>query len=336
MKAGRMAVLAGAGLLVVLGLDPVEAEDPPRVLSVWSLPEVAAGLSTLPNAIAVDSTGSVYVVEMGTGRILKFDATGRVLDRWGAPPGADDALRKPFGIAVGPDDSVYVTELGGDRVRRFDSGGESAGRWGRSGAGRGEFREPRGIAVDGEGTVYVVDGLNRRVQTFSPGGDPRDAWDGEGEGGARFEAPLGISLDGSMVAVTDVGAARVRIFTPDGKPLAGWGYQPPLAPHRFWPHAVAVHDGGRVSVCDPVAHEVYTFSPRGDLLCRWSGIEDPRGNSRLHLAPRDVELTPSAVSPSPGVPPRSDLSVPLALARRGAGTLDLLDRDPAQVRRYRW
>jgi tripartite motif-containing protein 71 len=337
MSAGRVALLAGVGFSLFLALgSPARAGDPPHLLAAWPLPPVPAGVSSLPNGLAVDSTGATYVLEMGTGRILKFDSSGGLLDRWGAPPGDDDALRKPFGIAVGPDDSVYVTEMGRDRIRHFDPRGVEEPGWGGPGTGPGRFREPRGIAVGRDGTVYVVDGLNRRVQTFSANGARRGEWNGEGGRGARFDAPVAIALDDRRVAVTDVGASRVRIFTADGEPLVDWGYEPPLSPHRFWPHAVALHDGGWVSVADPAAHEVYTFSLRGDLLARWSGIEGPRGEARLRLAPRDTELNPSGGPISTGAPPQSDLSVPVALVPRGGGALDLLDRDPPQVRRYRW
>lgn len=133
-------------------------EPPPQRVLEWGLASRAGGVPTDPSGLAVDSTGSVYVVELGANRIQKFSSSGRLIDRWGVSPPDPDAFMNPFGIAVGPDDSVYVTEVGRDAVRRLDSRGRELDRWGSTGDGPGEFRDPLGIAVDRAGNVYVVDG----------------------------------------------------------------------------------------------------------------------------------------------------------------------------------
>jgi DNA-binding beta-propeller fold protein YncE len=272
----------------------------------------------------------VYVVELGTQRVLKFDPWGRLVARWGAPDGDPSAFRNPFGIATGPDDSVYVTELGMDRVRRFDAHGRETGRFGKSGSAPGEFLDPRGISVDPRGRVYVVDGLNRRVQRFSRDGDFQRAWDGAP--GERLSGPVGIAVDHDTVVIADAAAGRIRTFTPDGAPRSGWSMEHPLAAYPFWPHAVCLTADGRVIAVDPFAGAVYTFSPEGDLLEIWPSKAGEGGESGTAFRTLSRESPPGA-PPAPSLSGQS-LHTPIALARRPGG-VDLLDRGLGQVRRYR-
>lgn len=139
---------------------------------------------TVPYGIAVDSTGTLSVVDHGNHTIRRVTSAG------------------------------VVTTLAG-------SGG-SAGSADGSGA-TARFNYPSGVAVDRDGTIYVADTDNQTIRAITAsgevttiGGAANRAGTTDGVGTtARFFNPKGIatSLDGKLY-VADLGSRSVRLGTP--------------------------------------------------------------------------------------------------------------------------
>jgi hypothetical protein len=115
--------------------------------------------SELPTALAVDSSGKVYVVNGGGTTTAKgtteiYDSTGTHLGQLTNGPARSVAV-DPF------DDHVYVDEE--DDIREFDSAGEPVGLP----IGAGRFSESFGVAVD-EGTLQVTNPGGDNVVSFGP------------------------------------------------------------------------------------------------------------------------------------------------------------------------
>ena len=133
-----------------------------------------------PNGIAVDeSSGDVYVADIGTNTVSKFDANGNPVDFTcgaqcsayvtgneitGTPTGSfafPDAPGTPAAIAV--DDStspsdpsrgdLYVMDAGHDVIDKFNAGGEYLGQL--TGPTPKKFVSVAGLAVDANGYVWV-------------------------------------------------------------------------------------------------------------------------------------------------------------------------------------
>jgi tripartite motif-containing protein 71 len=121
--------------------------------------------------IAVASDGTVYVVDLGNYRVLRFDPAGKLLGVWGSRGSAPGEFIAPGGIAIGADGTVFVADSANDRIQFFTAVGEYLGEWGKAGKGAGEFEQPEGVAVAPDGTVYVSDLSNHRVQYFKPAED---------------------------------------------------------------------------------------------------------------------------------------------------------------------
>ena len=116
--------------------------------------------------IAVTTSGTVYVVDLGNYRVLRFDPAGELLGVWGSRGSAPGEFISPGGIAIGADGTVFVADSGNDRIQFFTAEGEYLGEWGRAGKGPGEFVQPEGVAVGPDGTVYVTDIGNYKIQYF--------------------------------------------------------------------------------------------------------------------------------------------------------------------------
>jgi len=138
----------------------------------------------LPEALAVDAAGNVYVADNGNDLIRKITPAGQVSTFAGSgQPGKSDgaggaaSFNSPFGIAVDAAGNVYVADSGNNLIRMITPGGVvttiagSGSKGAKDGAGRAaSFNTPSGIAVDKSGNIYVADENNNLIRKISPGG----------------------------------------------------------------------------------------------------------------------------------------------------------------------
>ena len=154
-----------------------------------------------PGQVALNQTsGDVYVVDVGNYRVERFDPDGAFLSQFGSlgsGPGEFDFAGNPSGIAVDDSDgSVYVLDIANNRVQKFTASGAFIDAFGEAGSGDGQFNFPAGIAVDpSTGDVYVADTGNNRVQKFDSAGNYVDQFGAEGSGDGQFSGPARLTVD---------------------------------------------------------------------------------------------------------------------------------------------
>lgn len=73
----------------------------------------------IPDAVAIDSSGNVYVAEWGNNRIQKFTADGTFITKWGSHGTANGQFNDPTGIAVDSSGNVYVADYDNYRIQVF-------------------------------------------------------------------------------------------------------------------------------------------------------------------------------------------------------------------------
>jgi DNA-binding beta-propeller fold protein YncE len=258
-------------------------------LAMWGTGGLAVGQFNIPDGVAVDSAGNVYVADRLNNRIQKFTAGGRFLDAWGGPPGA--AIRQfnaPYGVAVDGLGHVYVADTQNNRVQKLSSTGRFLATWGHNGGdgtpgiGNGEFTDPRGIAVDDAGDVYVADHGNNRIQKLSPTGRFLARWGANGGDGTpgsadgEFRIPRGIAIDhAGHVYVADKGNNRIQELSRTGRFMRRWGANggdgsPGAGDGQFnLPYNIAIDGAGDLYVTDVLNHRVQKFSPTGRFLAKY-------------------------------------------------------------------
>jgi tripartite motif-containing protein 71 len=70
--------------------------------------------------IAIDSSGSVYVVDSGNNRIQKFDSNGKFITKWGSYGVGDGKYRFADSIAVDTlGKNVYVSDSDNRNIKIF-------------------------------------------------------------------------------------------------------------------------------------------------------------------------------------------------------------------------
>jgi len=140
---------------------------------------------SLPEGIAFDSNGNLYIADTGNGAIREVSAsTGRITTVAGIPGSQGfngdgiataSKLNSPWTVTVGPDNSLYIADTYNNRIRRV-SGGEistvagtgAEGFGGDNGAaGSAVLNLPIGVTFDPAGNLYIADSGNDRVRKVS-------------------------------------------------------------------------------------------------------------------------------------------------------------------------
>ncbi|MFA5909592.1 MAG: NHL repeat-containing protein [Vicinamibacterales bacterium] len=134
---------------------------------------------TVPYGIAVDTAGTVFVVDHGNHTIRRVTAEGVVSTLAGTAgsagsadgTGAASRFRYPSGVAVDREGNVFVADTDNHLIRQVTPSGEvtTVGGSGSPGSTDGvgtaaRFFNPKGVAADAAGRIYVADRSNHTVR----------------------------------------------------------------------------------------------------------------------------------------------------------------------------
>jgi len=212
-------------------------------VTIFGGPATATELS-LPQGIAVDGSGNVYIAEgrfickvNTSGIISKFAGGASGFFSGDGGPATAAGLWVPTGVAVDESGNVYIADYYNIRVRKVNTSGiinTIAGNGGTGYSGDGgpatsaalggpggyPVDGPYGIAVDGSGNVYIADHGDNRIRKVNTSGIISTiAGNGiggySGDGGPATTAELnnvtGVAVDGALnLYVSDNGNNRIR------------------------------------------------------------------------------------------------------------------------------
>jgi hypothetical protein len=280
----------------------------------------------VPQGVAVDQGGNVYVADAGNHTIRKINPDGVVITLAGNAgqggsadgAGADARFAYPTGVAVDSAGDVYVADSGNFTIRKVTASGvvtTLAGCAGIDGSADGIGVEARfgqhqlGVAVDGAGTIYVADAGNHTIRKVTAAGAvttlagtagmPGTA-DGTGAA-ARFEWPNGVTVDSAgNVYVADGFTIRKitaagRVTTLAGAREYGSADGTGGAARFFVSTGVAVDGTGNVYVADSENHAIRKVTAEGVVTtlaghASAEGNADGTGAEARFLFPGDVAV----------------------------------------------
>jgi len=137
---------------------------------------IASGFN-LPQGVATDAAGNVYVADQFNAVVDKIPAGG------GSPVAVGSGFMRPSGVAVDGGGNVYVADTYNSAVYKVPAGGGSPITIGSG------FNGPSGVAVDQYGNVFVADTYNNAVKKIpAAGGGPVTI-------GSGFSAPTNVAVD---------------------------------------------------------------------------------------------------------------------------------------------
>jgi len=163
-----------------------------------------------PRRIAIGPDDSIYVVDSGRNRIVKFSNDGQVLTTWGSEGSGDGQFSGVSSVAVDPTTNrVYIADPLNRRIQVSDSSGKFVTKWPVP-----EWGQPLGfedLAIDPEkGRVYgssahmniilVFDLQGNRIGTLTP--KPPD----------KLEGPSALVLSNRKLYVLNMAGNRVSVI----------------------------------------------------------------------------------------------------------------------------
>ena len=175
--------------------------------------------------VALDSEGSLYVVDWALYRVMKYGVSVAEIVVGGNGQGANlNQLNNPIGLFLDQNRVLYVVDRSNHWVTKWEPGAKEgitvAGGNGR-GAGLNQLDSPTGVFVDTFGTVYVSDRLNHRIMRWpksATSGTIIAGGNGAGEGAHQLNGGFDLTFDrhGNLY-VSDDGNFRVQTFMCKGK-----------------------------------------------------------------------------------------------------------------------
>jgi hypothetical protein len=269
---------------------------------------------SLPQGVAVDGAGNVFVADTGNNDIREITSAGAVTTIAGSKGSAGSAngtgytarFNLPTGVAVDNTGNVYVADYDNDLIRQITSLGEVntiAGlatiTGGTDGVGsNARFNFPIGVAVDGEGNLYVADRYNDTIRKITPpevvstiAGLATKYGKADGtNSAARFSDPGGVAVDAyGNVYVADSGNNAIRKITLASTNwvtttiVGGYGKADGTnsAAKFSFPEGVAVDGEGNLYVADANNATIRKITPVGTnwVVTTIAGVAGVNGSS---------------------------------------------------------
>jgi tripartite motif-containing protein 71 len=156
----------------------------------------------VPEGIAVDSKGNIFVADRGNKRVQEFNSE----DAWVRNISLPEEKEGPFYLTLDSSGDLWVAYSWDNKIGEFSNEGKLIQTWGTAGSEPGELLDPYGVAVGPEGNIWVSEYGNNRVQVFTPTGEYVYGFGSQGSGPGQFnESPHGLAFFGANVYVLDSG-----------------------------------------------------------------------------------------------------------------------------------
>ena len=254
----------------------------------WGSSGTADGQFSTPRGIATDSAGNVYVADVGSTSVQKFDSSGTFLLRIGINGDVPGGFVEASGVAVDSAGNIYTSDYFTSRIQKFDPSGTLTLNFGGTGSGDGKFLNASGVALDSSGNIYASDANNHRIQKFNSAGGFITKWGSSGGGDGQFNSPQGLAIDSSNnVYVADTGNNRIQKFSSTGVFITKWGTLGSGNGQFTSPYGVNADSLGNVFVADTGNNRVQTFSASGTFIEAFgsAGTGDGQFSGPQDLAP---------------------------------------------------
>jgi sugar lactone lactonase YvrE len=258
----------------------------------------------LPQAVAVDAAGNIYVADWFNNVVRQIRTNGNIVTfagngtkgYSGDGAGASGAqLSYPTALAFDKTGNLYIADSGNDVIRmvtldgniRTIAGNSTVGYSGDGGGAiSAQLYNPSGVVVDAAGDVIIADTGNQvlrevvastgNIETIGGNHYPGYSGDGGNIFYAQFNYPQGLAMDAAgNLYIADFGNSVIRKVTPYGaiSTLAGNGTPgysgnggPAASSQLAYPQALAVDAQGDLYMADTGNQMIREITVSGTIV----------------------------------------------------------------------
>ncbi len=286
LKAASKTIAVGAGFastgLVFQTGCTQSSQSTPQVPSlVIGQRGLSDGRFQKPRAIAIDSKDMIYVVDK-TGRIQKFDDTGKFILGWRTPAIESG---KPTGLSIDEDGSIMVADTHYYRFLFYTPEGELLEErtiGGVNGPDPGQFAFVTDIARTPKGEYYCGEyGEYDRIHKYSKDGKYIDRMGEHGIGPLQFSRPQSIVVDQEgLLWIADACNHRIQVIDwRKEKPLLVTilGKQGTSLGEFQLPYGMILARDGSIVVSEFGNHRVQRLDRKGKPIASWGAAGSREG-----------------------------------------------------------
>jgi sugar lactone lactonase YvrE len=215
-----------------------------------------------PIAIAVDSSGDIFVSNNGVHTVEVLSPGGKPKTVIGKPGDKPGETLFPYGVGFLPNGNLAIAETGNYRIQEFTKSGKYIRTILHQKNGLG-ISKPGPVLVDSKGRIYISDLSGSQVVVVDQAGTLLRRI-------KQVSYPHGIAIDEERdrLYITDSGEVSVKVFTLEGKsdkPLKT--IDRALPESRFsMVRGLAVDRLGRLYVADTITSVIRVFDKNGEYL----------------------------------------------------------------------
>ena len=259
-----MTAITGSGEIVVSGACKISfiSRDGEKTRSCIDTTSVRSGIRRYklePTGVAVDEDGNIYVTDVESNRLSKFNSDGKLVKMVGGKGDRTGQFDDPQGIALSKNNKLFVCDSYNHRIQVFDTNLKFISCFGKEGSGEGQFREPIDLTFDPAGDVYVTDWSNDPVQVFSQNGTFLRTFGRPGSRPGELANPCGLHVDHDYVYVVESGNHRVSVFYTSGEFITSFGRRGSREGELSHPRGIAIDQDGFLYVCDTWNNRIQVF-----------------------------------------------------------------------------
>jgi sugar lactone lactonase YvrE len=272
-----------------------------------------AAMLALPQTVAVDGAGNLFIADNDNARIRKVDAATHTISTVAGTgtggfsgdggPASAAVVSFSTSVTLDPSGNLYVTDTGNLRIRRIDRTTNvintvAGGPGDNVPATAAVLLGPRDVALDAAGNVYIADQANHRIRRVDAATRVLTTVAGTGTGGfsgdggpataAKLYSPFGVAIDArNNIYIADDDNYRVRrvdgltgtITTLAGNGTNGFSGDggPATLASLGEVSAVAVDASGNVYIADPGNARIRKVDPAG-VITTFAGGGNTQGD----------------------------------------------------------
>lgn len=264
--AGRSRLFAARPVGNTIAWSDLTAATPVfATLGAYGTSPAASGFSA-PVAVAVDSSGNLFVLDSGNNELdgYQFAAGGYSYDAallGGARSSfAGKVLAQPTDLAL-RGSTLYILDAGNTRVVSVDLTAATS----TVAITDTTWSQAWGLAVNAAGATFVADTFNHRILKYPPGGGAPATIGAYGTAAGKLRLPRALLLDATgNLFVADSGNQRVQVFDAAGASIGVIGSSTIFGTIK----GLAFDAAGRLYVSDSSHNAVYVFgaAPVGPII----------------------------------------------------------------------